>query len=125
MNFSEAKREAIRKVEMLRDNRIQLNDSPIEALVKMSDGNPGAANVLGGFLQRQGIVGIIHICKLDDLKIYGSKIWLLWKDLLGCDAEAFDDALINNKVRELVAEKCIEDESFKKEWDYYGAKAAP
>ena len=107
---------------MLRDNRIQLTDSPIEALVKMSEGNPGAATTLGGFLQRQGIVGIIHICKLDDLKIYGPKIWLLWKDLLDCDAEAFDDALIHNKVREIVAKRCAEDERFKKEWDYYGEK---
>ena len=79
-------------------NRIQESDTTTEALFKMAEGNPGAAKVLVGFLQRQGNMGIIHLAKLDDNEIYGTDIWVLWKDICKEDADTFDNMIIHNKI---------------------------
>lgn len=68
--------------------RIQLDDRPLDAMQKMTDGNPGAAVVLGELFQKTkeidphaGLGGYHYILFLDDMEIYGSKIWLLYKDI--------------------------------------------
>lgn len=71
-------------------SRIQLIDNAITAITKMSDGNPGAATVLMQMLQKGGEIdpddfmgGLGSVLALDSLGIYGSNIWVLYKDICG------------------------------------------
>jgi hypothetical protein len=72
--------------------RIQLTDTTMDILIKMSDGNPGALTVLmrtmneGPAIDPQSMLGAISvILSLDTHDIYGSEIWLLYKDVCGQD----------------------------------------
>ena len=69
-------------------NRITLDDSTQDIVVKMADGNPGALTVLMSLIGSAGDVlagGLVYACWLDDLEIYGSDIWLAYKDVCGED----------------------------------------
>lgn len=72
--------------------KIQLNDSLEDVLFKMSEGNPGAVAVCLQMLKdgeqidpdnAMGVLGVILL--LDTLGLYGSKIWMLYKDVCECD----------------------------------------
>ena len=66
--------------------RVALDDSPLTGMVKMAEGNIGAATVLselfreGATIDPQSALGgfgpMLH---LDDMEIYGSHIWILYK----------------------------------------------
>lgn len=66
--------------------RFVLSDSPMTGMEKMSDGIPGAAVVLSAMFTEGSVIdpqaalgGLQHILQLDDLEIYGSHIWILYK----------------------------------------------
>lgn len=68
--------------------RIELGDSPQDAVVKMSDGNPGAINVMMSIILKGGAIdpkaflgGLGVILSLDTHGIYGPDIWILFKDV--------------------------------------------
>lgn len=76
--------------------RISLADSGLQIIMKMSEGNPGAATVLVNLLSEQevkvseidpdnllGAVGVV--LHMDTLEIYGSNIWMFYKDVCGQD----------------------------------------
>ncbi len=70
--------------------RITLDDSILDVLVKMSEGNPGALNVCKGLLENGAQIdpddfmgGLGAISSLDSLGLYGAKIWMLHKDVCG------------------------------------------
>lgn len=69
--------------------RIKLNDSTQDVLLKMSEGNPGALNALMGILTQGGhidpdsIGGLGSILFMDTLGIYGTDIYILHNDI--CD----------------------------------------
>ena len=70
--------------------KIHLTDSMMDILIKMSEGNPGALTVCLQIIKDgeqidpdHGLGGIGIILKLDTLKLYGPKIWMLYKDV--CD----------------------------------------
>ena len=69
-----------------------MHDSMIDVLQKMSEGNPGALTVLIGVLNNcekidpdNSMGGLGVILSLDTLNIYGSKIWMLFKDVCNSD----------------------------------------
>lgn len=69
-------------------SRCQLTDSLMDCVVKISDGNPGAVTVLAKLYKECPTIdpdaamgGFIHILALDDMEIYGSNIWILYKDV--------------------------------------------
>lgn len=70
-------------------SRITLTDNTFQILIKMSDGNPGAATILLKMLEADEIDpdsvmgGMMKILSLDTLEIYGTHIWVLYKDI--CD----------------------------------------
>ncbi len=97
--------------------RITLNDTIQSTVVKMSDGNPGAMTVLMKLLQKEH--GIFKLLKLDTLGIYGSAIWVVYKDLLGEDIDVLDRHLAANTLESTILAKCREDEYFKREWEMY------
>ncbi len=70
--------------------RIQLTDTTMSVLVKMSDGNPGAATVLMEILSKgdkidpdSALGGLGAILSLDSHGIYGTDIYVLNNDI--CD----------------------------------------
>jgi hypothetical protein len=75
---------------MRHQERITLQDNLISAAVKLAEGNPGAVTALLELAKQNeridpdcafGPVGPLF--QLDTLGIYGSRIWMLYKDVCG------------------------------------------
>ena len=73
-------------------SRIELTDSTVSALTKMSDGNPGAASAMVEIIQKGGKIdpdsamgGLGAILSLDTHRIYGTDIYVLFSDI--CDKD--------------------------------------
>jgi hypothetical protein len=73
-------------------SKIQLNDTGLSATMKMSEGNPGAISVCAMMLKQGGEIdpddfagGFGNLLSMDTLGIYGSRIWMLYKDVCGED----------------------------------------
>lgn len=80
-------------------SRIQLEDSAMSAIMKMVDGNPGAISVLVTLMKEEARIdpdsafgGIGTLLALDTLGIYGSNIWILYKDV--CKQNAVNMVLL-------------------------------
>lgn len=65
--------------------------SPMDIFMALSDGNPGAINVLVGLAEKGSKIdpdsmlgGIGALFALDTFAIYGPSIWMLYKDI--CDS---------------------------------------
>ena len=72
--------------------RIKLTDTTIDAIVKISEGNPDAVNICAQILTETEKIdpdilfgGISNLLLLDTFNIYGSEIWMLYKDVCGED----------------------------------------
>lgn len=70
--------------------KIEPSDTVPAILMKMSEGNPGAITVCAQILTKGAEIdpddamgGIGKILSLDTLGLYGSKIWMLFKDVCG------------------------------------------
>ncbi len=70
--------------------KIKLGMSAFQAIFTVSEGNPGALNVLTESLKKSpeidpdnGFQEFGLIINLDALEIYGPNIWMLYKDLCG------------------------------------------
>jgi len=68
-------------------SKIKLNDSGLEIITKMSDGNPGAMSALAELIKNNeridpdSVLGPLGaILYLDSVKIYGSDIYILFND---------------------------------------------
>lgn len=75
-----------------RSTRLHLHMGVQDALVAMCDGNPGALTVCLDLLKKgkeidpQNILeGLGNVMYLDTLGIYGSRIWMFYKDVCGQD----------------------------------------
>jgi len=75
-----------------RKERIDFKDSVMEAIMKIAEGNPGALRVCMNLYQHTAAIdpdsafgGLGSILALDSLCIYGSKIWMLYKDVCNED----------------------------------------
>jgi len=77
---------------------ITLQDTVLEAVVKMSEGNPGAATVCAQLLHRDLGEGMILLCHMDDMGMRGSAIWVGWKDYAQFDMEKFVTAIREKSV---------------------------
>ncbi len=74
-----------------RNTVIQLTDTLMDIMLKMSKGNPGAINVLmelyttGGKIDPDSALeGLGSIFALDSHGIYADRIWMLYKDVCKC-----------------------------------------
>ena len=70
------------------NTRIELSDSTMEVVKKISEGNPGAASVCIKLLQQGATVdpdgmfgGLGCLLSLDSHAIYGASVWMLYKDV--------------------------------------------
>lgn len=71
-------------------NRINLKDTTQDALIKLAEGNPGALSVCIMFIKETAEIdpdsalgGLGNLLRLDNMGIYGSRIWMLYKDVCG------------------------------------------
>ncbi len=60
--------------------KIDLHTSLEDVIVIMSEGNPGAINVLTQIVNKNFMKGIMDILGLDDMNIRGAQIWIGYKD---------------------------------------------
>jgi hypothetical protein len=74
-------------------SRLTLSDNFMTAMIKMADGNPGAINALMDLslasptVDPESAMGAIApLLSLDTHQIYGSAIWILYKDVCKQDA---------------------------------------
>ncbi len=73
------------------ETRLDLTDTGMSAAIKLAEGNPGAISVIVGILKDGewidpvGMGGLGTMLMLDTFHIYGSRIWMLYKDVCGQD----------------------------------------
>ena len=70
------------------NNRIALTDTVIDTTTRMSEGNPGAITVMVNLMKESPKVDpddmfgpLGPLMSLDSYGIYGSRIWMLYKDV--------------------------------------------
>ena len=63
--------------------RITIEDTVQSAIIKISEGNPGALTCMMELLEDR--MGYNFMLMLDSLEIYGEKIYMLWNDC--CDRD--------------------------------------
>lgn len=68
--------------------RITLTDTPIDMIMKIAEGNPGAITVLMKIMMEGEKIDpdshpMLTIMALDTHDIYGSRVWQLYKDVCG------------------------------------------
>jgi hypothetical protein len=76
--------------------RIELTDSFMSAVMKMSEGNPGAISCIMSIMEstpeidpHNALGGLGNILSLDTLGIYGPAIYVLWNDQCNRDDRTF------------------------------------
>lgn len=78
---------------MKQNNKLKLDTPMMEVYMIMSEGNPGALTVLMEMTSKGGQIDpdcghpMLAIFSLDAKGIYGSKIWVLYKDVCGKSIE--------------------------------------
>ena len=84
--------------------RISLDTSFLEAITKMSNGNPGAITVMAALTKAYSKIDSQSALKewtpllwLDDKNIYGSDIWVLFKDV--CRESLFNTVVVMRSVQ--------------------------
>ena len=76
--------------------KIELGDSVLDTVVKMSEGIPGAIEGLSDILkQDKDGFGIMLVLGLDDMNIRGSQIWEAYKYLYNENGKKFAEAIKN------------------------------
>lgn len=90
-----------------RKERITLEMNMQQAIFALSDGNPGAITVLVNILKADPTEGFFKLLNFDSFGIYGSKIWIFYKDVCG---ENLDKML--SVLDEVRSGKLSEDELF-------------
>lgn len=72
------------------NEKIKLSDSTMDVVLKMSEGNPGAMNVIMQLMMEpntidpdNGLGGMGVVLRLDSIGIYGTGIYVLHNDLCG------------------------------------------
>lgn len=78
------------KIKQPFQNRLKLTDTPLQMIVKLAEGNPGAAVACGNMasistdVDPQAFAGpYTPLVSLDSFEIYGPRIWMLYKDVCG------------------------------------------
>ena len=80
---------------------IDMMASTMDFLVAMSEGNPGAINVLMQMMDKSEM-GLLDILSLDDMNIQGTQIWIGYKDYCGQDIDKFIEC-VRNRDNDMIA----------------------
>lgn len=101
---------------------LKVTDTLLDVLTKLSQGNPGALSVLCQILKEDQENGdgtlVFQLLKLDTLGIYGSLIWMLYKDTFRYNIRALMFALRHNRLEKVIKRKKLVSPSFADQWEY-------
>jgi hypothetical protein len=86
--------------------KIELTDTVIDILTKMSEGNPGALTCLMEMMKKKDwyfpdMEPLFYILHLDELGLYGSQLYILWNDCCNRDLDLFETVMRNHQMRRL------------------------
>ena len=70
------------------NDRITMDMSLFDVVFALSEGNPGALNVLMRYAQSTPL-GILALLTFDTKRLYGARIWDLYSDICGQDIDRF------------------------------------
>lgn len=73
--------------------KLTLDTSVKDAIIIMSEGNPGAINVMMSLLNADYDVGVLLLLDMDDMNLRGSRIWIAFKDHCGSNLAKFIDCV--------------------------------
>lgn len=86
-------------------SKIKLNDSMMDVMMKMSEGNPGALTFLMEMMRKQNWYGgadsFTAILSFDTIGLYGSELYMLWNDCCNRDLTQVELVLRNWQMGEL------------------------
>jgi hypothetical protein len=85
-------------------NKLNLMDTISDIMVKMSDNNSGALNVLINLIQ----YSVVPVIILDNCKIYGSGIYILYNDKCNRDIKKFIKLLLATSINIITENKLKE-----------------
>lgn len=80
---------------------IDLTDSTLEVVMKLSEGNPGAVTAIGS-LMKDDPMGILLALHLDDMGMRGEQIWAAFQYHCKGDVDAFKKA-VKDRDKEMIA----------------------
>lgn len=89
-------------------SKLEMKDTGMDIVTKMSEGNPGALTVIMKFMNGDGIDIIKYILPLDTLEIYGSRLYMLWNDCCQRDDDKLKRVIDAYKFGKLSKESIIE-----------------
>jgi len=88
--------------------QITFGESVPELIMKMAEGNPGAARVMMDMIEHDEGRALSAIMHLDDMNMRGEQIWVGYKDYCGQNIEDFIKCAIDHDdtMIEKVNEQC-------------------
>jgi hypothetical protein len=90
-------------------SKLQLTDTILDIMVKMSEGNIGALTCLMEMERKQdwyaNVDSIIMILQLDTLELYGSNLYMLWDNCCDRDLNKMELVLRNWQMGHLTKEE--------------------
>lgn len=89
---------------------IDLSMTIVDALVVMSEGNPGSITVMTSIMNEDPVTGFMKIMELDDMNIRGEQIWVAYKGYCESDITKLVKC-ITERSKAMVAkvnEQCLE-----------------
>ena len=94
------------KEKMNTRTRLNGTDSVMDVAMKMSDGNPGALNVIMQFLKNP--MDIVFLLACDSIGLYGSQLYMLWNDCCGRDMDKVKRVLTGWQRGKITAEEIMQ-----------------
>lgn len=79
--------------------RITLDMSIQDMVISMVEGNPGALRVCMDLIKVSPL-GPLTLGHLDDMGIYGSDIWVCYKDICKEDIAVFEKKVIDRTIKD-------------------------
>lgn len=81
---------------------LELHDTPMTILCKLSEGNPGAMSVMGQIMKEKSLMEMFPIAlSLDAMGVRGCKIWVGFKDYCNQDLDKFCELVLNRDKKML------------------------
>ena len=118
-------------------SKIELSDTVMEIIVKMSDGNPGAVNAIMDVMTHSDRIdpqaierGLGSILFLDTLEIYGTDIYILWSDKCNKNTRKFIMLLrsvqlgyfAHDRIKAMASDQMRQVDLTAEEWDEIDCK---
>lgn len=84
----------------MKRKKIGLDNTVLDMVTEMSEGNPGAINVMMAVIKSSEI-GVFDILHLDDMNMRGPQIWVGFNDYANGDLDKFIKA-VRERSKEMI-----------------------